>query len=229
MVIAPPTPNLLLAPDLTAARRSLHPVLDLVTTIAAQTLTGAVGAGISLVEQGARISTAGTTALVGLADDQQYQLGEGPCLTAWAGSGLVRVNDLETEERWPRWRRAARELGLRSVLSTAVPGTGRDLGAIKVYGEQPRVFDRSAEQLLRRLAEQAGLLLENLQALAAAEQSSGAVRAALEARQQVARAQGVLMGRHGLGPESAFLRLTRDAARHRRSVADEASALVDDR
>lgn len=154
------------------------------------------------------------------------ELAEGPCLTAWAGSVLTRIDDLEVDERWPRWAEAARGLHLRSVLSTPVVGTVRNLGAIKVYSERPTAFDRAAEDLLLRLADQAAILLENLQSLSEAEQSSTAVMAALEVRQQVAMAQGVLMGRHGLTQEQAFLRLSEDAARHRQTVAEEAADLV---
>jgi GAF domain-containing protein len=219
-------PDLVLAPDLAATRRSLQPVLDLATSIAASTIPGAGGAGITLIEDGARVSTASTNALVSLADERQYELGEGPCLTAWATTKLVRIDDLDHDGRWPVWADAARALHLRSVLSTPVIGTTRNLGAIKVYSERPSAFDRSAENLLLRLADQAAILLENLQTLTAAEQSSAAVMAALEVRQQVALAQGILMGRRGLTQQQAFLQLSEEAARHGRTVAEEAAELV---
>jgi GAF domain-containing protein len=222
-------PDLILAPDLARTRRALQPVLDLATSIAATSIPGAAGAGISLIEEGVRVSTASTNALVSLADERQYELGEGPCLTSWAESVLVRIDDLDRDERWPRWAEAARGLHLRSVLSTPVVGTARNLGAIKVYSEQPASFGRAAEDLLLRLADQAAILLENLESLSAAEQSSTAVMAALEVRQQIALAQGVLVGRHGLTPEQSFLRLSEDAARHDRTVAEEAANLVSGR
>jgi GAF domain-containing protein len=222
-------PDLILAADLARTRRALQPVLDLATSIAATSIPAAAGAGISLIEEGVRVSTASTNALVSLADERQYELGEGPCLTSWADSVLVRIDDLDRDERWPRWAEAARALHLRSVLSTPVVGTARNLGAIKVYSEKPAAFGRAAEDLLLRLADQAAILLENLQSLTAAEQSSTAVMAALEVRQQVALAQGVLVGRHGLTPEQAFLRLSEDAARHDRTVAEEAADLVSGR
>jgi GAF domain-containing protein len=222
-------PDLVLAPDLARTRRALQPVLDLATTIAATSIPAATGAGISLIEEGVRVSTASTNALVSLADERQYELGEGPCLTSWADSVLIRIDDLNRDERWPRWAEAARALHLRSVLSTPVIGTVRNLGAIKIYSEQPTAFDRAAEDLLLRLADQSAILLENLQSLSAAEQSSTAVMAALEVRQQVALAQGVLMGRHGLTQEQSFLRLSEDATRHKQTVAEEAAALVSGR
>jgi GAF domain-containing protein len=219
-------PDLVLAPDLAQTRRALQPVLDLATSIAATSVRGAAGAGISLIEDSARVSTASTNALVSLADERQYELGEGPCLTSWADSVLVRIDDLDRDGRWPRWAEAARALHLRSVLSTPVTGTVRNLGAIKVYSERPNAFDRAAEDLLLKLADQAAILLENLESLTAAEQSSTVVMAALEVRQQVALAQGVLMGRHDLTQEQAFLRLAEDAARHQRTVAEESAHLV---
>lgn len=219
-------PDLVLAPNLARTRQALQPVLDLATAIAKRSIPGAAGAGISIIEDAVRVSTASTNALVALADERQYELGEGPCLTSWADSVLVRIDDLERDERWPRWAEAARGLHLRSVLSTPVMGTARNLGAIKVYSERPAAFDRAAEDLLLQLAAQSAILLENLQSLTAAELSSAAVMAALETRQQVALAQGVLMGRHELSAEQAFLRLTQDAADHQRTVAEEATEVV---
>lgn len=221
-----PLPNLVLAPDLAATHQALQPALDLATAIAAQAVPGAAGAGISLIEDGIQLSTASTNALVTLADERQYEIGEGPCLTSWASSVLVRIDDLDVDDRWPRWAAEARKLHLRSVLSTPVRGARGSLGAIKVYSEQPNAFDRGAEDLLLRLADQCGILLENLQSLTAAEQSSAEVMAALANRQQVAMAQGVLMGRHRLSAEQAFLRLAEDAAQRGWSVAEEASDLV---
>ena len=221
-----PLPDLVLAPDLAATRRALQPVLDLATALAASAIPGAAGAGISLIEDNVPVSTASTNALVTLADERQYELREGPCLTSWASSVLVRIDDLEHDDRWPQWAQAARRLHLRSVLSTPVRGTGRNLGAIKVYSERPAAFDRAAEDLLLRLADQAGILLENLQTLTAVERSSASVMAALATRQQIALAQGVLMGRHRLTAEQAFLLLVEDAAAHGRTVAEEAADLV---
>jgi GAF domain-containing protein len=219
-------PDLVLAPDLAQTRRALQPVLDLATSIAAGSIRGAAGAGLSLIEEGARWSVASTNPLVELADEQQYELGEGPCLTSWADGVLLRVDDLEQESRWSAWTTAARGLHLRSVLSTPVRGTTRTLGAMKVYSEQPRVFDRFAEDLLLGLADQAGILVENLQTLTAAEQSSEAIMAALQTRQQIAAAQGMMMERFHLSPEQAFLRLSTDAQRKGHTLADEAADLI---
>jgi AmiR/NasT family two-component response regulator len=115
------------------------------------------------------------------------------------------------------------------VLSTPLRGVRGNLGAIKVYSERPRAFGRADEDLLLRLSDQASLLLENIQQLAEVERSSSDVMAALQMRQQIALAQGVLVGRRGITPEQAFLQLTEDAARAGWTVAEQAADVISSR
>jgi len=219
--------SLVLAPDLVQTRKSLQPVLDLTTSIAANSIKHASGAGVSLIaEDGTKTSTASTNPLVSLADERQYELGQGPCLDSWSKSVLIRIDDLNEDARWPQWAEAARALHLGSVLSTPLLGGTRNLGAIKVYSDKPRAFDRDAENLLLQLADLAALLVENLQMLISAERFSDSVKAALESRQLIALAQGLLVERHQLSPQAAFTRLVEDAQRHHRTAAQEATALL---
>ncbi|CAA9414568.1 MAG: hypothetical protein AVDCRST_MAG75-3010 [uncultured Propionibacteriaceae bacterium] len=219
--------GLLLVSDLAGSRQRLQPVLDLATVIAAESIPTAAGAGISLIdENGTKTSTASTHPLVAVADDRQYELGEGPCLTSWAENAVVRIDDLDADGRWPRWADAARALHLRSVLSAPVVTPHRTAGALKVYSDQPYAFDRAVEHLLLRFAEQSGILVGALQSLQSAEVYSETIKAGLRSRQLIAAAQGVLVERHQLTPEQAFLRLTEDARRNGHTVADEAATLL---
>ena len=59
-------------------------------------------------ERGADGRPASTDARVAQADALQYELDEGPCLAAAATGELVRVDDLTTDPRWPRWARGRR-------------------------------------------------------------------------------------------------------------------------
>jgi GAF domain-containing protein len=224
-----PLPDLVLAPDIARVRQSLQPVLELATSIAVTSISAATGAGLSLIEDGTRRSAASTSALVELADEQQYELGEGPCLTSWADGVLVRIDDLDDDSRFSAWAVAARRLHLRSVLSTPLRGARGNLGAIKVYSEVPHAFDRSDEDLLLKLSDQAALLVENLQALADVDESSADIMASMRVRQQVAMAQGVLVGRLGISPQQAFLQLSERAAGTGSTVAEVAADVISNR
>ena len=59
--------------------------VGLVTSLARGCIPGAAGAGVTLVdERGGRATLGASDPAVEWADSRQYELDEGPCLTAWA-------------------------------------------------------------------------------------------------------------------------------------------------
>lgn len=77
--------------------------LSTVTSLAADALAGTAGSGISLLDaDGRRITSAATDPLVEQLDDLQYELDEGPCLTAWRERTVLH-SDGRDEQRWPAW------------------------------------------------------------------------------------------------------------------------------
>jgi len=184
-----------------------EPVVDrAVTNIARathQSLAGSVGAGVTLIDsEGRPTSTASTNSLVKEADRLQYELGDGPCLSAWASGQAVRVDDLREDQRWPEWSKAGGRLGLLSCISVPllVPdltGTGEPepIGAMKVYSDQPHAFDERSEEVLSLLAGPAALILTNLQARERAARLSDILKDALHSRSAIDLAKGVLMER----------------------------------
>lgn len=201
--------------------------LTLVTTLAAEAMAEAVGAGVTLVDTEGRKTTAGATSeLVARLDDLQYQLDQGPCVTAWSTHEVVRIDDLESDERWPLWRAIALPLGLRSTLTAPLISRGRAFGAVKVYGRQPAAFGERDERLLSRFGDQAAILLANLSTLDQSERLSERLQQALNARNSIALASGILMERHRLNQEQAFLRLVEQARTAEREVAEEAVTVI---
>jgi GAF domain-containing protein len=209
------------------SEETVQTALELVTSLALDTIPGAVGAGVTLLDEtGHKESAASTSDVVARADDLQYELDEGPCLTACLNDELIRIDDLESDLRWPRWREQALPLGLRSSLSAPLRVPGRAMGALKIYGEAPNTFDVRAENLLERFAEQATILLSNVSTLDRAERLSTDLQRALRSRNVIALASGVLMERHHLTEDQAFLRLVEDARGRGVELADEAATVV---
>jgi len=76
--------------------------LATMTSVAADTIGHSTGAGLSLLDSdGRRITSAATDPLAELLDDLQYQLDEGPCLTAWREGRFIRSEPDADEQRWP--------------------------------------------------------------------------------------------------------------------------------
>lgn len=201
--------------------------LGVLSSLARETVPGSSGAGVSVVDGRRRISSGSTDARVREADALQYQLDEGPCLTAATTRELVRIDDLTTDPRWPRWAAAALPLGLHAAMSAPLVAGNGSLGAIKVYADHPGTFDARSEQLLRLFAAQAGLLLANVQSAQRAKRLSEGMRQAIRSRDAVNVAKGILMARSNLDEETALTLLVRRAAQDATTVADAARSVVD--
>ncbi|MFC4903919.1 GAF and ANTAR domain-containing protein [Kocuria oceani] len=164
----------------------------------------ATGAGVSLLDEAGRRRTTGSTGgSVDAADALQYELGEGPCLSAWATGAAQRVEDTTEDRRWPAWSAAAAGAGIRSVLSVPLVRQEHALGAMKVYAAAPHVFSAREEQVLGLLAEAAAVLLGSALAPDAPNRLSASLRAALADRRAVDLATGMLMERHGTDAQGA--------------------------
>src|SRR3712207_48603 len=99
------------------SEETLQSALDLTTRVSMDVLPQTAGAGVTLVRASRKHTAAYTDELVERADALQYELDEGPCLAAWRDNTILRIDDMEAEERWPRWTPAAASMGLRSSLS----------------------------------------------------------------------------------------------------------------
>lgn len=178
--------------------------VELVTRLAKETIASTVGAGVTVVDLRGKRSTAASDVLVEQADQIQYDLDTGPCLTAWRDQVPVRVDDVDAETRWPQWTAAVGALGLRSVLSVPLIAGDVSIGAIKVYSQQPHVYDERSARLLALFAKQAAILLTNTLTLADAQQTSVQVVVALENRDIIGQAKGVLIAQGAADPDLAF-------------------------
>lgn len=206
---------------------TVETALGLLSALAHETVPGSSGAGVSIVTSGRRTSSGSTDDRVRQADALQYELDEGPCLDAALSRELVRVDDLEQEGRWPSWRDAAVPLGLRATLSAPLLAGDAPLGAIKVYAEQPGVFDTHSEQLLTMFSAQAAVLVANVQAYDRARRLSDDLREAVRGRDVISMAKGVLMGRSNLDEDSAMTVLLRHAQRDGTTIAVAAQGVVE--
>lgn len=176
------------------SRQTVGTALRLVTSLAGEALPGSAGSGVSLFdEHGRRTTAAATDPVVEHLDGLQYDLGEGPCLTAWEQRHVVRVDDVAEDDRWPRWSAAVKESVMRSVLSAPLVAGGDVLGAIKVYGREPGTFGERDEYLLTMFAAQSAILVANVRTFENATKLSEALADALRGRDMISIAKGIVM------------------------------------
>ena len=187
----------------------------------------AAGAGVSLLDaQGTRTSAGATDRLVETADALQYDLGNGPCLSAWATATPQRVNDTTDDDRWPQWSTAAASSGILSMISVPMVFQDRCLGAMKVYATVAHAFTGHEEQQLGLLAAAAATLLGSAQTADAPQRLSAALQSGLEDRQAVDRATGMLMEQRATDPDDAHSVLLTASLAQGRPMAEVARQVL---
>src|SRR4051794_41827272 len=82
------------------SEETVSTAVGLVTALATDAIPGAVGAGVTLVDdRGGKTTSGASDPVVEKADSVQYELDEGPCLAAWAQRALVRLDEIGSGRR----------------------------------------------------------------------------------------------------------------------------------
>ncbi|MCV7150246.1 GAF and ANTAR domain-containing protein [Mycolicibacterium pyrenivorans] len=166
---------------------------------AAVEIPGAQYAGITLSRNAKQIETpAATHHWPLLLDKIQQRHLEGPCLSAAWDEKTVHVADLETEERFPNYRRdALSETPIRSIMAFQMFIAGETIGALNVYSEQPGAFGSESRNL--------GLIFAAHTSVAwNSARRDEQFRRALSSRDMIGQAKGMIMERYGVDAVQAF-------------------------
>ncbi|HEY8300571.1 MAG TPA: GAF and ANTAR domain-containing protein [Jatrophihabitans sp.] len=216
-----PNPDLLarLARDL-AAEPDVDGVLRRVVDAAVFQLDGADHAGITVLSKRSVSTPVCSDDLVLKVDAAQYSANEGPCLNAALDPvPMVRVDDLRTDARWPTFAAAAVELGVLSMLSFQLYTEHDTIGALNIYADEANAFDDEDCHTGQLLATHAAVA-------AAAAVEAGNLRTALESRDVIGQAKGILMSRYQLTADQAFDLLITASQHTHRKLNDVASQLA---
>lgn len=183
---------------------------------------GAWCAGITVLDSSGAITTVGATHEdARRLDDAQRATGEGPCLSAAREQHTLHIEDLETEQRWPRFREAALTgTSVRSVLSFHLFADKTTLAAVNFQARTAKVSDQDSVE--------AGLLVAAHTMVAWSLVSrERQFRSALASRDVIGQAKGMLMERYGINAADAFemlKRLSQDANIRLRVIAEKVVA-----
>jgi hypothetical protein len=173
-----------------------------VVDLAVETIDGCDFAGITM-RRGSRVDTpAATDPLVDQLDGWQYELHEGPCLDAVFVDDIYVIEDLNSEDRWPRWAPKAAGLGVQSALSVRLATSNDVVGALNLYSRELLAYDE--DQILT-----ASIYAAHAANAIAATGQIGGLNTALQTRHKIGMAQGLLMQRYHLSEDQAFRFLTR--------------------
>jgi GAF domain-containing protein len=203
-----------------SASGHLPAVLETIVQAVQRSLPGVDHAGISVTHKDGRVETlAATDPFVTALDELQYELAEGPCLTAIFDSTVVTINDARHEQRWPRFIPRAVELGLRSQIGLRLYVDGHTLGGLNLYSTAADTINPEVLATAELFAAHAALALGKAQ-------REDNLYSALSTRKVIGQAIGLIMERYELEEEKAFQYLARVSQHSNHRLRDVAAELV---
>ena len=202
------------------AEGDVQDTLQKICDLAVETIDGCDHAGISFLK-GRRVETpAASDDVPRKVDVIQYEVGQGPCLDAIREHEVFETGDLGREDRWPDFAsRAQRETGLTSMLCFRLFIEGDTLGALNLHSKAADAFGEESRTVGLVFAAHAAVALSTAM-------HDEQMEEALQSRDLIGQAKGILMAREGITADKAFDMLRRASQRLNVKLRDVAYGVV---
>jgi transcriptional regulator with GAF, ATPase, and Fis domain len=191
-------------------------------------ITGAIGCSFAaiahLTPQGVLVHSNSTDkALLGRVAAISSSTGEGIAWEALRSRATVRVEDLDTESRWPQFTARLRtETRIRSALGYCLTLDNLVRAAMLLFSEEPGFFTDQICRFADVYADHAAIALAKVSDHERAEN----LETALQSNREIGMAIGILMVRYGLTDQAAFDLLRVTSQHQHRKLREIAAATV---
>lgn len=210
--------------ELARALQTHHDPVDTVAAVldaVVRDVPGAQHASMSVVDRKRGVHTIDATSdLARCVDQIQYDTQQGPCLDSLREHVTVRADQLDVEDRWPRFAWKATAAGVHSMLSVQVFTDEEDLGALNMFHERPRAFTDESERIALAIASHAAVAV-------ATAREIRSLQAAVASRGAIGEAKGMLMERYRLDAGVAFAVMVRYSRDNNVKLVDLARRITD--
>jgi len=192
-----------------------------ITAAAVEVLPEVAYASITVKHGDGRLETfAPTDEMILDLDAAQYELQEGPCYEAAVDTVHVTAPQLANDVRFPRYAPVAVAAGIKAQAGIRLFDARASNGALNLYAEQPGAFE-DFDAISELFAHQSAV------ALAYAQQIND-LQAAIQSRQLIGQAVGIVMERYQLDDARAFGFLARLSSHENVKLRVVAQRLVDE-
>ncbi|GAA2003188.1 GAF and ANTAR domain-containing protein [Nakamurella flavida] len=202
-------------------------VLTRTAELALACVPGTEEVSVTLVENDRPWTIAFSGGLAASLDERQYEDGFGPCIHAAQTEQIVRIDDTGNEDVYRDLAAAAARQGVRSIVSVGMPMPQKIAGGMNVYRFDEGTLDDDAVGLLRVFAGYAAVALANHALYASAVALSENLVVAMQSREIIDMAKGVLIGVLRCTPDEAFAHMVRQSQDTNRKVRDIAAEVVE--
>jgi GAF domain-containing protein len=204
-----------------ARRPSIPTTVDRAVQFAHDMIDTCDAAAISLFEDNRATTVCASEEAISPVVEQQFRLGAGPALSAYATREPVYSPHLPEDPRWPEYgTQMSEKVGLNCAYAVPLAVQAKPVGVLSLYGKNVDAFDEDDRTTARIVAVHA--------AIAVAESiGQHQLETALTSRTVIGQATGVVMERWGLDASAAFSVLRRLSQTHNLKLRDIAARIVE--
>ena len=199
--------------------------LDEIAGLAHAAIPACIAVSITMGDRRAPYTAVSSSELASVVDEHQYEEREGPCLDAVRLGEVVSVESVDDEMRWPGFMRHVRGTAIKTILSLPLSAGGDAVGAMNTYGDRPAgLLER--REAAESFAKVAGVAVANAVAYHRATELNTQLTEALEHRDVIGQAKGMLMASTGITASEAFQRLREQSQHSNRKLYDIAREMA---
>jgi putative methionine-R-sulfoxide reductase with GAF domain len=204
----------------------LDEFLDRVVRLSCRAVPAAVACGVTMRRERQAITIASSDPFAGRLDDIQSETGQGPCVQSLVTAQPIAVEDLESDERWPLFRKPALDDGLRSSRSLPLAVGGEVVAALNLYSDRPHAFSAPDTDMAKALAEHCSSALEVLVRHIDQQAVGDQLLETLRSRAVIDQALGIVMAQQRCTASAALEILRRGSQQRNRKLRDLAADIV---
>jgi GAF domain-containing protein len=180
--------------------KALHHLAEMAVAI----IPDGPSCGVTVIRDGQATTAVYSGPIPRSVHDNQYRLGDGPCLEAARTGEVVVIQDLATEKRWGGFAAAAIAGGVRGIYAHPLRISDDVTGALNLYAHEPNLFPDPVQRVAMQFVEPAGLLLGGVIQRLSQEEVIAQLNDAITSRTVIGQATGIIMAQRRCGPHEAL-------------------------
>lgn len=201
--------------ELTAGQ-SVDQALQKAVDLATELIDGIDVADVMFARPGGVTTPVSSDPIAEQLDQAQQEAGHGPCLSTLESDDRVVCHDLAEDDRWPGFSEVAVDLGYRAVAAHRLfvdrGGDEVRFGALNLFGQQPDLDELDIEM--------GAVFAAHCSTVLHAAINEEGLQRALQSRDVIGQAKGILMARHCIRAEDAY-EMLRSASNNRNTKLRE--------
>lgn len=175
-------------------------------------LLAAAGSGIMLEGRDGELSfAAASEPRIMEIELVQERASEGACYEAYLTNEVIVVDDIRAITDWPTYASRVLENGMASVIGVPMNAFGRTIGVLNIYRDVPTPWTRDDVASAEIMAAMGAGYIVHAGELRARIDLTEQLQEAIDSRDMIGQAKGIVMARLGVDATTAFS-LLRDAS-----------------